>query len=266
MIITLRLADFSKSNIGTLSSWRITRSLGSGATYEGVTSVDKGAAFTATVTLAEGYEIGTAGVTITMGGTVLSGAHTISDNVITITIASVTGNVLIKVPTINTATGEDEEPETPDDGGNDNTERTTIIWNPSYSDSHELIVVNNITDMVYEIGKSVGAMGNNGFVDAKGRAASTTTILAVNGGETITLSQPINGVNLTYAVTSLIDPTNNSLAAPYDGNQTARAWLATSQTLASNTKYVLLAFKRGDGSSDFSDSELALLPSALTIS
>jgi hypothetical protein len=42
MIITLKGADFSKSNIGTLSSWRITRSLGSGATYEGATSVDKG--------------------------------------------------------------------------------------------------------------------------------------------------------------------------------------------------------------------------------
>ena len=114
MIITLKNADFSASNIGTLSSWRISRSLGSGATYEGVTSVDKGAAFSATVTLAEGYEIGTAGVTVTMGGTVLSGAHSISGNVITITIAEVTGNVLIKVPTINTSTGEEEEPEVPD--------------------------------------------------------------------------------------------------------------------------------------------------------
>lgn len=114
MIITLKGADFSASNIGTLSSWRITRSLGSGATYAGPTSVDKDAAFSATVTLAEGYEVGTAGVTVTMGGTVLSGAHSISGNVITITIASVTGNVLIKVPTINTATGEEEEPETPD--------------------------------------------------------------------------------------------------------------------------------------------------------
>jgi hypothetical protein len=111
MIITLKGADFSQSNIGTLSSWRISRSLGTGATYEGVTSVDKGAAFSATVTLAEGYEVGTAGVTVTMGGTVLSGAHSISGNVITITIAEVTGNVLIKVPTVNTSTGEEEEPD-----------------------------------------------------------------------------------------------------------------------------------------------------------
>lgn len=113
MIITLKGADFSQSNIGTLSSWRIARSLGTGATYEGVTSVDKGAAFSATVTLAEGYEIGTAGVTITMGGAILSGAHTIEGNVITITIASVTDNVLIKVPT-QAIVIEPEEPETPD--------------------------------------------------------------------------------------------------------------------------------------------------------
>lgn len=49
-----------------------------------------------------------------MGGAVLSGAHTVVGNVITITIAEVTGNVLIKVPTVNTATGEEEEPEVPD--------------------------------------------------------------------------------------------------------------------------------------------------------
>ena len=115
MIIVLKNADFSQSNIGTLSTWRISRSLGAGATYAGPTSVDKGAALSATVTLAEGYEVGTAGVTVTMGGTVLSGAHSISGNVITITIAKVTGNVLIKVPTINTATGEEEEPDIPDE-------------------------------------------------------------------------------------------------------------------------------------------------------
>lgn len=108
MIIVLKNADFSQSNIGTLSTWRISRSLGAGATYAGPTSVDKRAALSATVTIAEGYEVGTAGVTITMGGTVLSGAHSISGNVITITIASVTGNVLIKVPTVNVSGGEED--------------------------------------------------------------------------------------------------------------------------------------------------------------
>ena len=107
MIITLTGADFSASNIGTLSSWRITRSLGTGATYDGVVSVDKGAPFTATITISEGYELGTAGVTVVMGGNVISAA-TVDGNIITISIAEVTGNVVIKVPTLNLNTGEDE--------------------------------------------------------------------------------------------------------------------------------------------------------------
>ena len=112
MIIVLKNANFSASNIGTLSSWRITRSLGTGAAYEGATSVDKGAAFTATVTIAEGYELGAAGVTVTMGGNVISAA-VVNGNTITISIAEVTGNVVIKVPTLNINTGEEEEPDVP---------------------------------------------------------------------------------------------------------------------------------------------------------
>jgi hypothetical protein len=49
-----------------------------------------------------------------MGGTVVNDAYSISGSVITIAIASVTGNVLIKVPTVNTNTGEEDEPEVPD--------------------------------------------------------------------------------------------------------------------------------------------------------
>lgn len=100
MIITLKGADFSSSNIGTLSTWTVSRVLGAGATYSGATLVDKGAALNATVTIADGYEIGSAGVTVTMGG--VGQAYTISGNVITINIAEVTGNVIIKVPTKNT--------------------------------------------------------------------------------------------------------------------------------------------------------------------
>ncbi len=103
MIITLIGADFSKSNIGTLSSWIISRVLGDGATYAGPLYVDKDAALNATVTLDEGYEIGSDGITITMGGTVLDESYySIVDNVITFTIDSVTGSVVIKVPTLNT--------------------------------------------------------------------------------------------------------------------------------------------------------------------
>lgn len=113
MIITLKKADFSKLNIGTLSTWRITRSLGTGASYEGATSVDKGAALNATITIAEGYELGSAGVTVTMGGAPLTSGITVNGNTITIAIAAVTGNITIKVPTVNLSTGEEEIPDTP---------------------------------------------------------------------------------------------------------------------------------------------------------
>lgn len=114
MIITLVNANFSSNNIGTLSTWTISRSLGTGATYTGPNFVDKGTALSATVTITDGYELGTAGVTVTMGGVIQEGAASVNGNVITISIASVTGIVMIKVPTINSETGEDtENPETP---------------------------------------------------------------------------------------------------------------------------------------------------------
>ena len=113
MIITLTGANFKDKNIGTLSTWNILTSLGNGATYSGVTSVDKDAAFSATVTIAEDYEVGSAGVKVTMGGTdITSTAVTTNEGTITISIASVTGTVYISVPTKNTATGEE-------DGGGD---------------------------------------------------------------------------------------------------------------------------------------------------
>lgn len=109
MIITLKGADFSGSNIGTLTTWTIFTTIGSGATYDGVKTVDRGASYSGTVTLADGYEVGTVGVTVTMGGTALTDAVTIDGSTITISISAVTGTVYISVPTKNTATGEEDD-------------------------------------------------------------------------------------------------------------------------------------------------------------
>ena len=318
MIIVLKNADFSQSNIGTLSTWRISRSLGAGATYEGPTSVDKDAALSATVTLAEGYEIGTAGVTVTMGGTTLSGAHSISGNVITITIASVTGNVLIKVPTVNTTTGEEEEPDvtqytftinpSPSDAtvtltangytqsGNSITvaSGTTVTWKVSkngYTSQNGTQVVNSTSSKNVTLSASSSANtvklfnGNRTIVSSmnemtdfkvgqalavsyvltniKGRASDHTHALTASAGQKITLSQPIDGVTLAYAIVAF---NANGTTATTDKNFTAQAWLSDPVTLPANTAYIMIAFKRDDGSTDFSESELALLPSALTIS
>ena len=123
MIITLKGADFSTSNIGTLSSWNV-RVLGSGVTYNGVSFVDKDAALNATVTVAEGYEFDASDVTVTMGNNPVTEGITVDGNTITISIASVTGNVVIRVSTTNTSTG---EPDVPEDGGGNDEELEYIL-------------------------------------------------------------------------------------------------------------------------------------------
>lgn len=114
MIITLKGANFSASNIGQLDSWFITKDFGSGVNYSGPTSVKKNAALNATITISSGYELN-GSVSVTMGGSQVTSGVTTSGNTITISIASVTGAVTIKVPTKSTAGGGgSEEPDTPD--------------------------------------------------------------------------------------------------------------------------------------------------------
>ena len=206
MIIVLKNADFSQSNIGTLSTWRISRSLGTGATYEGATSVDKGAAFSATVTLAEGYEIGTAGVTVTMGGTVLGGAHSISGNVITITIAKVTGNVLIKVPTINTSGGDEpEEPVTPTNYtftiNPDPTSATVTLSATGYSDvsgtGSQSITVANGTEVSWRVEAS-GYTEQTGTWTANGSNKTENVVLVASGGGEVSNKLPFISGQFIY--------------------------------------------------------------------
>lgn len=123
MIITLTGAKFDTNKVGTLSTWAITTRLGTGATYNGVRYVDKNSALNATVTLTEGYDVGSDGVTVTMGGSAVSGAASVSSDgrTVTITIDSVTGNIEIKVPTVNTSTGEE-------DGGSTETTSYTVTY------------------------------------------------------------------------------------------------------------------------------------------
>ena len=129
MIITLIGANFKDSNIGTLSTWTISRVLGDGATYNGVTYIDKNAALNATVTIDEGYELGAAGVTVTMGGTAVTEGITVDGNTITIAIASVTGNVVIKVPTVDESGNESTGGNEGSGSGNETTNYpTSTTW------------------------------------------------------------------------------------------------------------------------------------------
>lgn len=128
MIIVLKGADFSTSNIGTLSTWRITCSLGAGAIYEGPNSVEKGHPLSATIDLQDGYRAIEEQMVLKMGGDVVEGAITMisGEEPYIISIPSVTGNVTIAFPTevivpdepdvpVDPDPEPDPEPEEPDD-------------------------------------------------------------------------------------------------------------------------------------------------------
>lgn len=110
MIITIKGADFSSANIGTLSTYIISKSIGSGAAFDIPNFVDKNSSVNWVITLDEGYTFGT--YSVTMGGEVVT--PTVVDNVMTISIANVTGNVRIVVATVNENTGEEDVPTSPD--------------------------------------------------------------------------------------------------------------------------------------------------------
>ena len=109
MIITIKGADFSSANIGTLSTYIISKSIGSGASFDIPNFVDKNSSVNWVITLNEGYTFGT--YSVTMGSEVIT--PTVVDNVMTITIAEVTGNVRIVVATVNENTGEEDIPVVP---------------------------------------------------------------------------------------------------------------------------------------------------------
>lgn len=113
MIITISGANFSASNIGTLSTWTVSKSIGAGAEHSIPSYVDKNSAFNYTITLKDGYTFGT--YSVTMGGQKIT--PTVTETSITINIASVTGAIKIEVKTINSSTGEEDKPVTPEEPG-----------------------------------------------------------------------------------------------------------------------------------------------------
>ena len=123
MIITISGANFSASNIGTLSTWTVSKSIGAGAEHSIPSYVDKNSAFNYTITLKDGYTFGT--YSVTMGGQTIT--PTVTETSMTINIASVTGAIRIEVKTINSSTGEPEEPEKPGTGGGSGESGTQLI-------------------------------------------------------------------------------------------------------------------------------------------
>ncbi len=110
MIITLPGADFSSDYIGTLDYWFITPIIGTGAHYSGPHSCPKsegGQISTITITFDTDYQLAEEGLSIkqTDGQDVIYTTTTNTDGDITIQIQEITGHIIIRISTLNTATG-----------------------------------------------------------------------------------------------------------------------------------------------------------------
>lgn len=100
MILTIKGADFSSVNIGTLDTYIISKSIGTGTVYDIPNFVTKNSSVEWTITLDEGFYFGT--YSVTMGG--IDVPITVDESTMTIKITKVTGNVRIVVSTYNRET------------------------------------------------------------------------------------------------------------------------------------------------------------------
>lgn len=105
MILTIKNADFSSANIGTLNTYIVSKSISNGTTFDIPNFVNKNSSVTWTITLNIGYTFGT--YLVTMGGETIT--PSIVDNVMTISIPEVTGHIKIVVTT--TGAGAPDYPE-----------------------------------------------------------------------------------------------------------------------------------------------------------
>lgn len=111
MILTIKYADFSSANIGTLNTYIVSKSIGLGAIHEIPAFVDKNSSVEWVITLSTDYIFGT--YTITMGSETIT--PTVDGNTMTISIPNVTGNIRIAIATYSESGDiETPEPEVPE--------------------------------------------------------------------------------------------------------------------------------------------------------
>ena len=275
MIITIKGADFSSANIGTLSTYIISKSIGSGASFDIPNFVDKNSSVNWVITLNEGYTFGT--YSVTMGGVEVT--PTVVDNVMTISITEVTGNVRIVVATVNENTGEEDEPTIPDEPvvppvTPDEPEEPEEPETPGAGTTltfvnGDAVVVDSIADMQFTIGNTfAGEPPHKPITNtsgSKGRAASVGYVLNVNGGETITLNQPFEGKTVYYSTIAFANNTDTK-ANQSDQVFTMKKWETASKVIPSEVKYLFIAFKNDGGNTDFTADEIETIKNNFIIS
>ena len=154
-------------------------------------------------------------------------------------------------------------------GGNtdsDSTDSDTgVDMETTTRDGEIVAIVSNLSDISYVNGSFAGGVNSTEATSVTGRAISRDYVLKVNGGETLNIQQNIEGVTLYFAIKEFTDI---PLTAAHitSGGQTYQSWLSDTVTIQSDTRYIVIGFKNGDGIVDFSDIELEKLRGCLVIS
>ncbi|MBQ8762327.1 MAG: collagen-like protein [Clostridia bacterium] len=178
-------------------------------------------------------------------------------------------------------------PQTTTAGGNTDSEeeQEPAVTTVKYFNT-DMQIVDSISEMTFDINYTLPGGATTDFKDATvdGRATCVTEVLAVNGGETIdfvsNLAEVFGSTDLSWALMEFSSAPlsvstlsyQNVTASTTDLQQKAAcgfAWLTgdtSSHTLNSNTRYIMLSFKNGDGSVDFTPEQLEKLSQCLTIS
>ena len=175
MIITIKGADFSSANIGTLSTYIISKSIGRGASFDIPSFVEKNSSVNWVITLGEDYSFGT--YSVTMGGEVVT--PTINGSEMTIAIANVTGNIRITIATVYNGVEELPEPDEPE------------IPDTPTPDEPEIPDVPSSQSITWEIGALDGSNGGNSATNMKTRLrtknyleiADTLTVSVIGDAE-----------------------------------------------------------------------------------
>ena len=174
MILYIKGADFSSANIGTLNSYVVRKSIGQGATHRIPDSVIKDSAVNWEITLNEGYTFGI--YTITMGSTTIT--PTVNENVMTISIPKVTGNINVSVATINENVNEELYTFTITPSPGNATVKLTAI---GYTQVGNSIAVAAGTNVIWEVSAD-GYTTQSGTETINDDLNKSVTLVGMDGG------------------------------------------------------------------------------------
>lgn len=200
MILTIKGADFSSANIGTLSTFVVSKSIGRGASFDIPSFVEKNSSVNWVITLGEDYTFGT--YSVTMGGEVVT--PSVNGSEMTIAIANVTGNIRISVTTVYNGVEELPEPDVPTPDEPETPTLYTFTINPTPSNatvkltasgfiqSGNSISVTKGTTVSYAVSLA-GYVSQNGSVVVNSTQYKNVTLVTQVEGDVIDLGTLTDG-------------------------------------------------------------------------